>query len=195
MARFYSADHHFGHARIIELCARPFRSVADMNELILANAWEMVGPDDDFYLLGDLAMGSLDDSLSVVSRLPGRKTLILGNHDRPFNEKTQPRRDAARRRYEDAGLTVADSLVVADRIGGRDVLLSHFPYAGDSHSAVDRYAEVRPRDEGLPIIHGHVHTSWHIDGRQYNVGVDVNGFRPVPEDVLAAWIAGLPDTA
>jgi len=36
------------------------------------------------------------------------------------------------------------------------VLLSHFPYGGDSHDE-DRYAQFRLRGEGIPLLHGHVH--------------------------------------
>ena len=61
------------------------------------------------------------------------------------------------------------------------VLLSHFPYAGDSHDE-DRYAQFRLRDEGIPLLHGHEsfrerrtkHGTWHI-----NVGVDWWDYAPV----------------
>ena len=96
--------------------------------------------------------------------------------------------------YEDAGLTIHPELNVPHTINGQPVLLSHYPYLGDSHSQTDRYADVRAKDEGLPIIHGHVHGSWHIRGRQYNVGVDVNNFTPVPETTIADWLDTLPPT-
>lgn len=69
-------------------------------------------------------------------------------------------------------------------------LFSHFPYAGDSHGE-DRYVELRPDDWGQPIIHGHVHTDWHVNGRQFNVGVDVNDFTPVSEETLIDWVRSL----
>lgn len=69
-------------------------------------------------------------------------------------------------------------------------LFSHFPYTGD-HTSDDRYADLRALDSGGPIIHGHVHDSWRIKDRQFNVGVDVNDFKPVSEDELADWVRSL----
>jgi calcineurin-like phosphoesterase family protein len=78
------------------------------------------------------------------------------------------------------------------RLGGHDVLVCHFPYAGDSQDH-DRYSRFRPVDDGLPIIHGHVHTSFAELGRQFNVGVDVRDYRPVAESTITDWLDGLPE--
>lgn len=43
------------------------------------------------------------------------------------------------------------------KIGQIRVLLNHLPYNGDSHGDEDRFPQQRPRDLGLPVIHGHVH--------------------------------------
>jgi calcineurin-like phosphoesterase family protein len=41
------------------------------------------------------------------------------------------------------------------------------------------------------LVHGHVHGSWQVSGRQVNVGVDVWDWRPITDDqVLAAWGSG-----
>ena len=73
---------HIGHSNIIAYSGRPFVDVPDMNERIVT-AWnETVGPDDYVYILGDLCMGKLDDSLSVAGQLQGHKILVPGNHDR-----------------------------------------------------------------------------------------------------------------
>ncbi len=191
--RWFTADPHFGHARIIELAHRPFRNVEEMDRAILDRASSVVGPEDELWVLGDLALGRIADSLQVASRLPGRKALILGNHDRPFMERTRERRAQFRAAYEDAGFRVLEDLVVPDRIGGHEVLLSHYPYEGDSIEGEERHMDVRAVDQGLPIVHGHVHERWRIQGRQINVGVDVNDFTPVSEEQLAGWLDGLVD--
>jgi calcineurin-like phosphoesterase family protein len=38
-------------------------------------------------------------------------------------------------------------------------------------------------------VHGHVHTSWRLNGRQLNVGVDVNDYAPISEDDVVAALA------
>ena len=130
--RWFTADPHFGHGRILELAHRPFRNVDEMNRAILDRAHAVVGTDDELWVLGDLALGTIAESLQVAGRLPGRKTLILGNHDRPFLERARERRARFRAAYEAAGFRVLDDLVVEGCIAGHDVLLSHYPYEGDS---------------------------------------------------------------
>ena len=34
MTIWFSADHHFGHARMIELAKRPFKSVEEMDRVV-----------------------------------------------------------------------------------------------------------------------------------------------------------------
>jgi calcineurin-like phosphoesterase family protein len=65
-------------------------------------------------------------------------------------------------------------------------MLSHFPYKGD-HKPGDRYPEWRLRDEGLPLLHGHVHSAFLISGRQYNVGVDF-GNTPLAREYIEDWL-------
>ena len=78
-----------------------------------------------------------------------------------------------------------------DAPDGGVVKMSHYPYIGDSHGA-DRHADMRPDARGnRPLIHGHVHTEWQTRDNMFNVGVDVNDFKPVPEDELVAWMETL----
>ncbi len=181
MERWFTSDLHIGHARIIELCNRPFSDVNEMNEALVENWNGRIGPEDSVFVLGDVALGKLDESLAVVKQLNGRKYLVPGNHDRCWsgNKKVRP---ADRSRYEDTGFTILGEQVQLVR----DWWMCHFPVHGDSYTD-DRYPEYRPSigpDEWL--IHGHVHNMWKTNGRQINVGVDVWDYRPVHEDELVA---------
>lgn len=194
--RFYTADTHFGHANIIRYSDRPFADVDAMNAAIVATINERCGPDDELWVLGDLALGSLDDSLALIERLAPAVHLIIGNHDRPFHRKAQPteaqraKADRTRQRYLDAGI-VSLAEHATHQIDGREVELSHFPYAGD-HTEEDRYAHARPTDHGRWLLCGHVHDSWRQRGRQINVGVDVRSFTPLSETDVAEIIAAGP---
>jgi calcineurin-like phosphoesterase family protein len=189
MQTWFTADTHFGHANIIKYCDRPFMDVADMR-IELVKRWnERVGTDDRVLVLGDFALGRIDETLTVLAELNGTKDLVVGNHDRPFDP--DPRRRAeSTARYLAAGFRSVIHGTMGYRLADRHpILVGHFPYAGDSHGE-DRYAEQRPYDTGLPIVHGHVHTTWQLNGRQLNVGVDVNDYAPVSEtDVLATLTA------
>ena len=186
MARYFTADLHVEHHRIIELCDRPFTDAAHMLAVLEANWRRTVGVADDVYLLGDISMGDTISGLARLSALPGNKFLVPGNHDKCF----PGRRDHLEwvPRYEAAGITVLDTEISLE-IAGVDVTVCHFPPAGDSRGHRDRYAQWRPVDGGW-VVHGHVHERWLARGQWINVGVDVWDFTPVHEDTLAELIAG-----
>jgi calcineurin-like phosphoesterase family protein len=83
MATFWTSDTHFGHANIIGYCRRPFGSVQEMDDVLIANWNAAVGHDDLVWHLGDFAHGADEKHIrSVFHRLNGVKRLIIGNHDR-----------------------------------------------------------------------------------------------------------------
>lgn len=199
MALFFTSDTHFGHANIINLSNRPFADVQEMNEALVANWNSVVGPDDFVYHLGDVALGPIRDSLEYIRRLNGYKMLIIGNHDRNFrlgkrSGGLEPEQwDDV---YEEVGFRKVDQGGTIS-FGGMKFALSHFPYSGDSH-ADERHKEARRQDEGMPLIHGHTHSSGDPFSRSVNgtpqihVGVDAWDFRPVSADaVMASYVANV----
>jgi calcineurin-like phosphoesterase family protein len=184
---WFTADTHFGHANIIRYCDRPFASVEAMRAGLVERWNAVVAPGDRVLVLGDFALGRIDETLAVLPELNGVKDLLVGNHDRPFDPDPR-QRSIWTARYLEAGFRSVVHGTVGYRLGGvHPVLLGHLPYTGDSHGE-DRYAQLRPADTGLPIVHGHVHTSWHRSGRQLNVGVDVNDYTPVSEEAVVATL-------
>lgn len=189
---FVTSDHHFGHARISELAGRPFTSVDEMNAIMIERWNALVGPDDVVLHLGDLALGPIETSVALTSKLNGRRLLVPGNHDR-VSTATQSYRAIERFTplYEDAGWTVLPEILDGSRRGVR-LLASHYPYSGDSTS-VDRLMKHRPAEAGLPLIHGHTHENdfgAHGD-YEFHVGVDAFDFTPIPFEVIDAWLDGL----
>lgn len=188
---WYTSDLHLGHENIIKYCNRPFANAAEMNEAIV-NRWNsVVHPDDTVYVLGDLALGKLDDSLQCASRLLGKKLLVPGNHDRCWSGHKKVRaRDFTR--YEEVGFEVLaeqnlTDLQVSDGHTVR-TLLCHFPYAGDSQD-LDRHVAHRPTDRGHWLIHGHTHSPNIRQGRQIHVGMDAWNYWPVQESAIITIIA------
>lgn len=188
---YYTADTHWNHRNMATLQWRPFATVADMNDALLT-AWnETVRPNDIVYHLGDWSMGPAAEGLAFVQQVHGTVHLITGNHDAPWAGN----RDALKvqRQWLDAGFA-SISPFARRRIEGRNVLLSHFPYEGDHRTGrigEDRFNQFRLRDEGLPLVHGHVHDLWMFRGRQMNVGVDMWGWKPVHTDTVARWVSTL----
>lgn len=186
MTTWFTADQHFGHANIIDYCRRPFASVADMNEALIARWNARVTADDTVWVLGDVAMGRIDESLACVSRLAGRKILVTGNHDRCWYGHGDRAFEWIERNL-DAGFDEIAQGSPSIELDSMSVVLSHFPYEGDSGDT-DRYVEHRPPDDGRWLVHGHVHDKWILRGRMINVGVDVRGFAPVAEHEIVATI-------
>jgi len=55
MALFFTADTHFGDHRTLNIHRRPFASVAEMDEALVAGWNAVVGPADEIWHLGDVA--------------------------------------------------------------------------------------------------------------------------------------------
>lgn len=173
MADYFWSDTHFGHALVSRL--RGFESIEEHDAFLIAKMKNNVGPKDTLWLLGDVALGDRQAGLASIDSVEcERKELIWGNHDagHPMHK------DSVRARAE--YLEVFDSADSMGRISTNKmkILLSHFPYAGD-HSSKDRSVPFRLRDEGMNLIHGHVHDQGLYRDRQINVGVERHMDGPV----------------
>ena len=82
---FFTSDLHLGHRNIIRLCGRPFASLEEMDETLVRRWNRKVGQDDNVFVVGDLFFRA-EDPEGLLKRLNGRKTLILGNHDRSWTD-------------------------------------------------------------------------------------------------------------
>lgn len=189
---FITSDHHFGHARIIELAVRPFASIDAMHSELIA-AWNrLVGPDDVVLHLGDLALGKREESIAVTAALNGRKLLLPGNHDTISSvyRCSAGHKQRTRNLLDQYGWEVLPECLIGTRNGHR-ILASHYPYRGDSQEE-ERHIEARPVDEGFPLVHGHTHDREHgAHGHMFHVGVDGHGFAPVPMTTIDEWLESL----
>jgi calcineurin-like phosphoesterase family protein len=81
--QWFVADLHFEHPGIVKerdgVRNRPFASVEEHDEHVIARWNERVGPADKVYVLGDVCMKKA--GLAKVARLNGQKHLVKGNHD------------------------------------------------------------------------------------------------------------------
>lgn len=159
-----------------------------MDEAIIANWNAVVGIDDIVYHLGDVALGTIAESLPKVKRLNGYKICVLGNHDRPFMRHGKADQYDWWDKYKDVFEEVWDWSGGDVYLNDIQFALSHFPYTGD-HTPEDRHSDKRPVDRGLPLIHGHTHSTDTVtlsnQGTfQYHVGQDAHAFRPVHEQTI-----------
>jgi calcineurin-like phosphoesterase family protein len=197
---WFTSDFHFGHKNIAEYALRPFphgeAGLPAMNDALVDAFNARVGATDDVWVLGDVAMGRLNESLARIGELNGRKVLVAGNHDRCWPGHGH-RAAGWEEKYLAAGFArVLPGSALAGPpaslvLDGHRVLLSHFPYAGggDSHGE-DRFDQHRLADGGDWLLCGHVHQAWRQRGRMINCGVDAWGGAPVSEPQLAELIQG-----
>lgn len=157
MSRYWIADLHLGHAKVAEI--RGFKSYQEHDEHIL-NQLSKLTTGDLLWVLGDISSGSSkgeDYALWILqNEVRAPMHLIAGNHD----SVSSIHRQGYKKQRE--WLEVFDSIQQFGRVkvGGKQVLQSHYPYAhsGDGPSRGEaRYNEFRLPDVGMPLIHGHTH--------------------------------------
>ncbi len=155
---FFTSDTHFGDHRTLNIGKRPFGSVAEMDEALVAGWNAAVGPEDEVWHLGDVARRPAQVP-ELLARLHGRKHLIRGNNDPPAT--------CAAAGWE----SVADYREL--QAGDRLLVLCHYPFRswnGQHRRAIN--------------LHGHSHGRMKPLPGQFDVGVDARGFRPVTLEQL-----------
>lgn len=167
----YTSDQHFGHANLVlgtMRTRRPFASIEEHDETLIA-AWNaVVRPEDEVWHLGDFAYRCTQEhARRCFDRLNGRKRLIRGNHDAL----------AERLPWHGPILDVAHVHGRVPHGPSRGIWLSHYAH------------RVWPRmHRGDLHLYGHSHGTLPDDpeGTSTDVGVDRWHWRPVTlEEILA----------
>ena len=160
---WFTADHHFGHKRIIDLANRPFASVEAMDEDMITRWNSVVASGDMVYHLGDFAF---TDHTPYLQRLKGQKRLIVGNHDHSNRVKAA------------IGWATVDSLLHVTMPDKTLLVLCHYAmrvWNRSHHGAIQLY--------------GHSHGNLIGDSQSCDVGVDCWDFAPVSLDTIKFRLA------
>lgn len=157
---WFTADHHFGHANVIEYTERPYKSVEEMDADLIARWNDAVAPSDLVYHLGDVSFHGNERTREILHQLKGNKILIRGNHDK------------APKTAQNMGF-LASMEAAMIKIGSHDVFLRHEPG--------------RPAP-GIWIVHGHTHQSYKIKSieKKISVCVEMWNYGPVSEGQLCS---------
>lgn len=168
---WFVSDIHAGHSKVIEYCNRPYKDVETMHKAIIKIWNKTVNNHDTIYVLGDFSLNPkwVDQ---IVPKLKGNKILISGNHDNTFVYKNTVLKDKLKsfERYKKAGFKEIHQQLELTLKNGQKVLLSHLPYWTGQLDL--RYQNERPIDNGLPLIHGHLHAKYRKSGKMIDVAFD-----------------------
>lgn len=186
-----------------------FKAICDIarhENTIIDNINEIVGHDDELWILGDLSYRcTVEHTLECLRRINCQHLhLIIGNHDRNFRLRFNDML------YENVFETIDDyceidmELPVLDESGKitvattqQSIAMSHFPRLsalaeehGDWPSNWNEFADMAPTTEGW-LLYGHTHQDVPdgTDPRSVNVGLDAWDFKPVSEQQILAWLA------
>ncbi|MBW6425717.1 hydrolase [Rhizobium sp. XQZ8] len=151
---FFTADTHFGDPRVLRIDRRPFPHMAAHDASLIENWNAVVGQNDDVWHLGDFMSVKGGDCAALLRRLAGRKHLIVGNNDPATTTASEGW--ASVQHY------------VEFREGGHHLILCHYAFRTWNQMG-----------KGSINLHGHSHGRLKPAPRQFDVGVDAHGLKPV----------------
>ncbi|AVA26208.1 metallophosphoesterase family protein (plasmid) [Rhizobium sp. CB3171] len=156
---YFTSDTHFADPRVLRIDRRPFPDMAFHDVALIDNWNEIVGTGDDVWHLGDFMSSRGGDCDQLLSMLNGRKHLVIGNNDQDATTKASGWESV--QHYSE--ITLDDHLLI----------LCHYPFR--------TWNKMSKKSINL---HGHSHGKLRPLPRQYDVGVDAQGLRPVSLEIL-----------
>ena len=163
MKIWFTSDTHLGHRAVLSHDNRPFSSIEEHDEAIIANHNSIVADSDHVYHLGDVAFRPAS-LRRYMEEARGIKHLIRGNHDDKL---------AWKYKGPNPWLTRHEALYL--RVDGHRLYLSHYAHRTWRNSHYGSFH-----------LYGHSHgalekTPW---GRSMDVGVMCHNYFPVSLDYI-----------
>lgn len=152
------SDHHLCHKNIIAYAQRPFKSPEEFALAMIRNA-QSVAPDDIVIFGGDVSFGDAQHTKQWLSQIPGRKFLIIGNHEIDRKKKM--------RGIEKYGFESFTDCLALKSSDDRLIYLTHYPLF--SHDLSNETIN----------IHGHIHEKIIPDPKFVNMCVEHTNYSPV----------------
>lgn len=159
---YFTADQHFGHKNIITHCERPFENAFQMDKTIIENWNDIITKEDTVYILGDFSLHSKPEFVyeNYIQKLKGNIVFVYEKytHDKWLDK-------AYKSKELKINIATAIHMVNYENL---KIFCTHCPlytwpaeYYGSIH------------------LHGHSHGNSGNKKNRYDVGVDVNNFKPL----------------
>lgn len=165
MSFLFTSDEHYFHKNIIKYSNRPFESVEEMNEALIYNHNKTVFKNDTVVHCGDFSFASKEKTYrDIVSRLNGKHIFLKGDHDKWLGN--------------------SGSYMWLKKIEKQPITACHYAMKTFWLSHYNSWQ-----------VFGHSHGRLNMTGagKQYDVGVDNNDFKPVHWRQLQKIMSQLPN--
>ena len=170
-----TSDTHFHHANIIHHQNRPFETVTEMDEILIKNWNKRCKPNDEIVIAGDLLYGRGQDANELLSKLNGRKHLVIGNHDHHFLDD----------KCFDRSLFVSIEHYFSRNIQVKGfktkLVIFHYPIAnwdGSHYGSIHGYGHIHNNEPNFELL-GNAKRKF-----MFNISSDANNLTPVSVDEL-----------
>jgi calcineurin-like phosphoesterase family protein len=152
---------------------RPYASVDEMNESLIANWNSVVKSGDEVWHLGDVGLIKPDLLRPILDRLNGRIRLIKGNHEHQALDKRCFGRFETFDLYKKLKVTHPTSGKI------QEIMLFHYPIGSWDKA-----------HHGSWHLHGHSHNSYKTKGKILDVGIDnpLCSHRPMSLEQVAIFM-------
>lgn len=154
---WFSADLHLLHYKITNICNRPIIP-EEHDEWLINRINSVVDKKDEFFILGDVSMGSRTKTDALLDKINGRKHLILGNHDNNIHNST---------RFESIS-QIKNFNFSSESYPNIHLVLCHYPIASWERKV-----------HGAGHLFGHTHARFQNTGLSFDIGVDANDYYPL----------------
>lgn len=165
---WFISDTHFGHNAILHHCKRPYSSIQNHDIALLYEITKTVKPKDKVFCLGDF-IWKRREIADYFRVLPGKWTLVPGNHDENFRNELKK-------------FCKVEERLVHFKYNKQLFILCHYPletWRNCMHGSIH--------------LHGHSHGSLKTRRKnRFDVGWDVH-HQLINIKEIVAWVSSSPE--
>lgn len=193
---WFTSDTHYGHRNIVRgtsswaqfeegsshQSTRDFDTLEEHNQTLIDNFNQLVKPNDEVFLLGDVAFGGHANIKVFMDALKCKNVhLVFGNHDQHIRPIDSPYRKLFRSCQDTLEFSLKLGTEATGRYGKQKFFLSHYAHRvwNQSH-------------HGTIHLYGHSHGTLPSYGRSMDVGVDTNNLYPYHLDEILSVMKHIP---
>lgn len=175
MQTFFTADTHFDDPYAIKYFNRPFKSMDEMNRVMVENWNRVVNEQDTVYHLGDFTLEDIDHFTKWADQLNGNINILPGSHDQPWLKDFVPGG-----KVEVIAPLVSLEFPMTRTNSSQMLVLCHYSMQVWERS-----------NQGSWHLFGHSHGKLKGVGLSFDIGMDCTGFTPLSLKEVASKMAGM----